>query len=209
MRAKALSWPVNGIGRIYNELSPHPPLFSKRGGAEGGGEFVKQLGTLNWYAVYTLPRAEKKAYSELLGKGIETYLPLQRTLRKWSDRKKWVEEPLFRSYIFVHIPPSFYFDVLNTPGIVRYVTFESKAVPIPPLQIEAVRFFLSSDDLQPENPEQYIPGRPIEVIKGPLKGLSGELLQLAGRQKVKVEISAVGQSIFVTIPMSHLRIISL
>ena len=161
---------------------------------------------MNWFAVYTLPRAEKKAYAEIVGKGIQAYLPLQRNLKQWSDRKKWVEEPLFRSYIFVNIPQSQYFDVLNTTGIVRYITFEGKAVSIPPRQIEAVKFFLSSDDPLPENMEHYLPGQSVEVIKGPLKGLFGELVQLAGKQKVKVEISAVGQSIFVTIPMSHLKI---
>jgi transcriptional antiterminator RfaH len=163
---------------------------------------------MNWFAVYTLPRAEKKVHAELVKKGISVYLPLLRTLRQWSDRKKWVEEPLFRSYIFVNIPDSQYFDVLNTPGIIRYITFEGKAVPIPPLQIEAVRFFLSSDDPQPENLEQYIPGQPVEVIKGPLKGLFGELVQLAGRQKVKVEISTIGQSILVTIPLGHLKVVN-
>jgi transcription antitermination factor NusG len=161
---------------------------------------------MNWYAVYTFPRAEKKVYAELVKKGIAVYLPLLHILRQWSDRKKWVEEPLFRSYIFVNIPQSQYFEVLNTTGVVRYVTFEGKAVPIPPRQIEAVRFFLSSDDPLPENVEKYLPGQLVEVIKGPLKGLFGELVQLAGKQKIKVEISAVGQSIFVTIPMSHLRL---
>jgi transcription antitermination factor NusG len=160
-----------------------------------------------WYAVYTLPRAEKKAHAELVRKGINAYLPLLRTLKQWSDRKKWVEEPLFRSYIFVNIPENSYFEVLNTAGIVRYVTFEGKAVPIPPGQIEAVRFFLSSDDPLPENMEQYSPGQLVEVIKGPLKGLFGELVQFAGKQKVKVEISAVGQSVFVTIPVTQLRIL--
>lgn len=162
---------------------------------------------MNWFAVYTLPRAEKKAHAELVRKGIDAYLPLQRNLKQWSDRKKWVEEPLFRSYVFVNIPQSRYFDVLNITGVVRYVTFEGKAVPIPPRQIEAVRFFLSSDDPLPENIEKYSPGQPVEVIKGPLKGLFGELVQLAGKQKVKIEISAVGQSVFVTIPMSHLVIV--
>jgi transcriptional antiterminator RfaH len=162
---------------------------------------------LNWFAIYTLPRAEKKAFAELVSKGIEAYLPLQRTLRQWSDRKKWTEEPLFRSYIFVNIPDSLYFEVLNTTGIVRYITFEGKAVPIPSQQIEAVRFFLSSDDPLPENIGNYSPGQKVEVIKGPLKGLFGELVHLAGKQKVKVEISAVGQSVFVTIPLSHLAIV--
>jgi len=163
---------------------------------------------MNWFAVYTLPRAEKKAYAELVKKGITAYLPLMRTLRQWSDRKKWIEEPLFRSYIFVNIPESLHFDVLNTNGIVRYITFEGKAVPIPPQQIEAVRFFLSSDDPLPENIEKYSPGQPVEVIKGPLKGLFGELIQLTGKKKVKVEISAIGQSVLVTIPLSQLKVVN-
>jgi transcription antitermination factor NusG len=163
---------------------------------------------MSWFAIYTLPRSEKKAHAELIKKGIDAYLPLQRNLKQWSDRKKWIEEPLFRSYIFVNIPESLYFDVLNTNGVVRYITFEGKAVPIPPQQIEAVRFYLSSDEPVTENIEKYSPGQPVEVIKGPLKGLFGELVQLAGKQKVKVEISAVGQSVFVTIPMSHLAIVN-
>ena len=57
----------------------------------------------NWYALYTFPRFEKKVYKRLVERGIEAYLPLQKKLRKWKDRKKWIEEPLIRSYIFVKI----------------------------------------------------------------------------------------------------------
>jgi transcription antitermination factor NusG len=167
---------------------------------------------LNWYAIYTLPRAEKKTYAELVKKGIETYLPLERSLKQWSDRKKWVEEPLFRSYIFVNISQGSYFDVLNTTGVVRYITFEGKAVPIPEKQIEAIRYFLAGESINSypadsDGMDHYTPGTFVEVIKGPLTGISGELVQVAGRHKVRVEISAVGQSILVTIPISQLRVL--
>jgi transcriptional antiterminator RfaH len=162
---------------------------------------------LNWYAIYTNPRAEKKAHAELVGKGIDSYLPLQRTLKLWSDRKKWVEEPLFRSYLFVNIDQSRYFDVLNTQGVVRYITFEGKAVPVPEHQIEAIRFYLSNEDLPREQTGVFLPGKMVEVVKGPMRGLRGELVEVAGRHKVKVEISAIGQSIQVTIPSSHLSIL--
>ena len=59
-----------------------------------------------WYPVYTHPRAEKKAHQALSNKGIETYLPLRRQLKQWSDRKKWVDEPFIKSYLFVHISPN-------------------------------------------------------------------------------------------------------
>jgi len=142
----------------------------------------------------------------LLRKGIEAYLPLQRILRLWSDRKKWVEEPLFRSYIFVNIPQSSYFDVLNTPGIVRYITFEGKAVPIPPKQIDAIRYFLAEEDEFPQvSARELPPGTLVEIIRGPLKGLTGELVEAAGKHKVRIEITAIGQSISVTIPVSQLE----
>jgi transcription antitermination factor NusG len=114
-----------------------------------------------WYALYTNPRSEKRAHAELISKGIDSYLPLQRTLKQWSDRKKWVEEPLFRSYLFVYIPQNQYFEVLNTPGVVRYVTFEGKAVPIPPKQIEAIKYFLSGQEtLQEKNNDSHLGNHP-------------------------------------------------
>ncbi len=162
---------------------------------------------MNWFAVYTNPRAEKKVHAELIREGIEVYLPLQRTLKLWSDRKKWVEEPLFRSYIFVHISESEYYAVLNTPGVVRFITFEGKAVPVPEQQIEAIRYYLSSDEKPVAVDPGLVPGQVVEVMKGPLRGLRGELVEISGRRKVKVEIEAIGQSIMVTIPLSQLRIL--
>ena len=167
---------------------------------------------MTWYAVYTLPRAEKKAYAELVSKGIGAYLPLLRTLKQWSDRKKWVEEPLFRSYIFVNIPQSLYFDVLNTQGVVRYITFEGKAVPVPEKQIEAIRYYLADESIGADLPlasarNLYTPGQTVEVIKGPLTGLTGELTGITGKHKVRIEITAIGQSILVTIPMAHLEVV--
>ena len=162
---------------------------------------------MKWFAVYTNPRAEKKIYAELVKKGITAYLPLLRTLKLWSDRKKWVEEPLFKSYLFVHISDKMYYDVLNTPGVVRYVAFEGKAVPVPEQQIEAIRYYLSSEDLPMEVSTELAPGQVVEVLKGPMRGLRGDLVEIAGRHKVKVEISAIGQSILVVIPMSQLQIL--
>jgi transcription antitermination factor NusG len=162
---------------------------------------------LNWYAVYTHPRAEKKAHADLLEKGIEAYLPLQRTLKQWSDRKKWVEEPLFRSYIFVRIPPARYFDVLNTTGIVRYITFEGKAVAVPQNQIDAIRYFLSETETVPEEQDlkDLKPGAAVEIIRGPLRGLTGQLVEFQGRRKVRIEIEALGQFLNLSISLTDLR----
>lgn len=161
---------------------------------------------MNWYAIYTNPRAEKKVAASLARMGFETYLPLVKTLKQWSDRKKWVEEPLFRSYIFIHIDKDAYYDVLNTTGIVRYVSFEGKAVVVPPQQIEAVRRFVEDSEEIPEGAEKFQPGEIVEVVRGPMKGLLGELISVKGKHRVRIEVAAVGQAIFLTIPMSYLDI---
>jgi transcriptional antiterminator RfaH len=168
---------------------------------------------VNWFAVYTTSRAEKQAYKGLIEAGIDAYLPLQRTLRQWSDRKKWVEEPLFRSYIFVNIPQSKYFEVLNTTGIVRYVTFEGKAVSIPPKQIDAIRYFLEETDhlaaldllTEVRGKSALPPGSPVEIIRGPLRGLKGQLVDHQGRKRVRIEIEALGQFLNLSIYLNDLK----
>lgn len=159
----------------------------------------------SWYALYVRSRAEKQVASYLHNTGFEVYLPLTKILRQWSDRKKWVEEPLFRSYIFVHIGPAEYFDVLNTQGVVRYVSFESKAVAIPPLQIEAIRQFVESGEELPDVELTLKPGSLIDIIIGPMKGIRGELLEMMGKKKVKIEIEGLGQSVFLEVPASHIK----
>ena len=162
----------------------------------------------HWYAVYARSRAEKKAALELEINNIDFYLPLTKKLKQWSDRKKWVEEPLFRSYVFVHIGQSEYYKVLQNPHLVRYVTFEGKAVPIPEQQIEAIRVYL--DEIEPDEPENvnWLKGQKVEVVVGDLTGLMGELIEVNGKHKVKVQIDVIGKSIVIYIPKSKLRVLS-
>ncbi|MEE9190807.1 MAG: transcription termination/antitermination NusG family protein, partial [Candidatus Neomarinimicrobiota bacterium] len=77
----------------------------------------------NWIAVYTKSRREKVVNSLFSDKGIEAYLPLIRRKRKWSDRTKWIDDPLFRSYIFAYIELKDYLDVLQTEGVHHIIKF--------------------------------------------------------------------------------------
>jgi len=160
-----------------------------------------------WYAVYTKSRSEKKVYEELISSGFEVYLPLIKTLKQWSDRKKWVEEPLFRSYLFVHIADTDYYKVLNSIGVVRYITFEGKAVPVPPHQILAIIQFINEEIDYSVGIGNFKISDSVEIIRGSLMGLRGKLVEIKGKQKVKVEIESVGKSIMLTIPKSHLKIL--
>ena len=144
-------------------------------------EKIDKLLEYKWHVVYIRSRAEKKAAIELLQKNIETYLPLQRKLRQWSDRKKWVEMTLISGYLFVYISRKEYDIVLQSNYVVSYVRFEGKAAIIPERQIESLKIMLSQDNLDIDvTPQKFEIGQRIEVISGPLIGVSGKLVNIKG-----------------------------
>jgi len=155
-----------------------------------------------WYAIYTKSRNEKKLATNLAARGIEVYLPLLKTLKQWSDRKKWVEIPLFRSYLFVHIFETDYLEVLQTDGVVRFVTFRKEKIPIPESQILAVKSYLEEDNPILMENLVYLPGDRVEISRGPLRGLLGVLVEVKGKQRVMVEIESIGQRLILNLPKS-------
>ena len=159
-----------------------------------------------WYAIYTRSRAEKKVYNELLKRNIDTFLPMRTTIRQWSDRKKKVEVPLFNYYIFVNITDRQHLPVLQVDNVVKFVSFEGKAVPIPPQQIEAIKAYLGegAPDYD-ESGSDLESGVNIEITRGPMMGLTGVLINLHGKHRVKVEIECVGQSLLIDVPRTSLR----
>jgi transcription antitermination factor NusG len=160
----------------------------------------------HWYAVYTHSRAEKKVLKELVFQNIDTYLPLQRKLSQWSDRKKWVEMPLIPGYLFVCIDRKEYDIVLKTPGVVAYVRFEGKAAIIPDYQIEFIKKMLNDISLSVEV-SHNIPekGDKVIVISGPLIGMKGRLLSFKGKKKIAIEISQLNLSLIVEVQRSEVE----
>jgi transcription antitermination factor NusG len=162
-----------------------------------------------WYALYTKPRWEKKVSQLLDERRIENYLPLQKIMKQWSDRKKWIQEPLFRSYIFVHISSDEYLPTLQTSGVVRFVTFEKKAVVIPPVQIDAIKTYVQTgEEMIIESPDVKTGDR-VVVVRGSLKGLEGTLVQIYKKKRLRIMIEGIQQSLHIKIPLSHIRVIKL
>lgn len=157
------------------------------------------MAELPWYALYTKPRHEKKLADLLNSKGIEAYSPVRKVLKQWSDRKKWVEEPLIRSYCFVRANPDWYYEALNTFGAVRYIWFSGQPAPIPDRQIKTLKALMGSD-LEVDTVTSLLkPGSIVKVIAGPLFGTVGELVSIAGRKKVIIRIDHLDAAISVTI----------
>ena len=158
-----------------------------------------------WYAVYTRPRAEKLVFQRLVEAGIETFLPLQKTYRIWSDRKKLVERPLLSSYIFVRTISKNFPIVYNTNGVVKFVSFEGQPVSIPNKQIDNLRLLINSDAEIEVSSEKFAPGDNVEVVSGSLVGLTGELVKIGSQNRVVVRIDKLEQNLILKIPKSFLR----
>ena len=161
---------------------------------------------LTWYAVYTRSRHEKRLMELLLEKGIEAYVPLRRTLHQWSDRRKFVDEPVIRSYCFVKVGPLQYFEVLNTPGAVRYVWFSGKPAAIPDRQIAMLKIVTGSNVEVMALPDTFRPGVRVVVNAGSLKGLSGELVSVARIRKVIIRLDQLKQVLTLSISPALLDI---
>jgi len=158
-----------------------------------------------WYAIYTNPRAEKQVHTRLLETGVESFLPIQKTYRQWSDRKKLVEKPLLSSYVFVKVVPREFPAVYKTSGVVKFVSFEGQPVSIPQNQIDNLRLLVNSDADIEVTGEALIKGDNVKVMSGSLIGLTGELISINGKKKVVVRVDRLDQNIIVTIPVTFLQ----
>jgi len=161
-----------------------------------------------WYAIYTRANGEKKLFDDLQVKNIECYLPTRRVLKTWSDRKKWVEEPLFKCYIFVKVSYREFFNVLNTAGAVCYISFGGRAQPIPEYQINNVRNFLSQCDNEVSLTYEHIrKGAIVEVLRGSLKGVKGEVVNLYGQMRLLIRIDSLNCSLYVNISRNDVKLL--
>lgn len=161
-----------------------------------------------WYAVYTKINAEKKIAANLDEQNITCYLPLQKSLRQWSDRKKWIEQPLFRSYVFVKVSHIEFFNVLDIPGVVCYVSFGGRAQSIPDYQIENIKTFVKQEDKQITLTRKMVKkGLQAEVVAGPLKGVKGEIIQLSGQYRIVIRVDSMGCSLYTNISKDEVKIL--
>jgi transcription antitermination factor NusG len=171
------------------------------------GTEAKGKPSARWYAIYVKSRTEKRVQQMLTEKGITAYLPMQKKLRQWSDRKKLVEMPLMPGYVFVHITRLDHDRVLQTEHVVCYITFEGKAAPVRDEDIDSLRRMLHQDQIKVElTREDLTPGEQVEILSGPLMGMKGELVQIKGKNKVGIRLQPVGYTVMVEVPISELAV---
>jgi transcription antitermination factor NusG len=159
--------------------------------------------SLKWYAVYTKPRWEKKVNSLLLQKGIEVYCPLNKIRRKWSDRIKTIEEPLFKSYVFVKIKDDERTSVRMTNGVVNFVYWDGKPAIIKEKEIQTIKRFLDEYENVEAVKIDLAAGDRVQVIAGPMMDKEGKVIEVKNKM-AKVCIDSLGYMLIAYIDKSKL-----
>lgn len=159
-----------------------------------------------WYAVYTKPRWEKKVAGLLEAKGIEYYCPLNKVTKQWSDRKKTILEPLFKSYVFVQVEEKQKWELMNINGILNYVHYMGKPAKIRNSEIETVKKFLNEFETVDvvENGTQA--NARVRIRHGALMNYHGILLELTGN-KASVRIESMGLQLTAVFDRKNLEVL--
>ncbi|MDD3490592.1 MAG: UpxY family transcription antiterminator [Paludibacter sp.] len=148
---------------------------------------------MEWYVLYTTARAEKHVELKLQAEGVETYLPLHKCPRKWSDRVKMVEMPLFSSYIFVNTTDEKLRTLIRVSGVARIVYYNGKPAVMRPKEIEAIREFVQK---AAERECEFGLSEEVLVACGPLKDISGKIKKI-GRKYLILHIEQMGITVCV------------
>ena len=158
---------------------------------------------MKWYALYTRPRWEKKVNGLLIQKGIESYCPLNKVKRKWSDRIKVIEEPLFKSYVFVKIGEDDRTRVRMTSGVVNFVYWEGKPAIIKDKEIQTIKRFLDEYENVDVVKMGLEPEQRVRIIAGPMMDQEGKIIEVR-HKTARVCIDSLGYMLVANIDMSKL-----
>ena len=162
--------------------------------------------TKKWYAVYTKSRWEKKVHRLLQEQQVESYCPLNKVHRKWSDRIKVVQEPLFKSYVFVRITEADKTSIRMINGVVNFVYWLGKPAIIKDREIETIKRFLSEYEDVEVLTVALEPDTRVRIRDGVFMDKEGIVTKVM-RNKVQVMINSIGYVLTAVIPSKRVTVI--
>lgn len=165
-----------------------------------------EFSDIRWYAVATRSRFEKKLDVELRKRGVESFLPVIEEIHFWSDRRKKVQEPLFRGYLFVRMDFRERLKVLQTDGAVRIVSVGPKPSPIPDEQINWVKILAGHPDAI-RRAEYVAVGDSVRIIAGPFRGVEGIVTRTGETLRVVVGLASIAQAVSVDVDPAFVELV--
>lgn len=162
--------------------------------------------TENWYAIYTLPRWEKKTSGLLIKKQIESYCPLRKVLRQWADRKKLIFEPIFTSYVFVHVCDTQFNIIRETPGVLNFVYWCGKPAIIKDHEIDTIKKFFNDCPFAKSLQGPIDINDEVRITRGPFMMKEG-LVREVKNYSVKIFLPSIGLSMVAEIEKENVDIL--
>jgi len=159
-----------------------------------------------WYALYTKPRWEKKVNLLLTEKGIETYCPLNKVKRKWSDRIKTIDEPLFKSYVFVKVDDDDRSNVRLTNGVVNFVYWNRKPAIVKEKEIETIKRILNDHENVGIRPLELAVNQLVTFTSGTFMDLQARVLDVR-KKEVKVAINSLGCELIAVVDKNKIALV--
>ncbi len=157
------------------------------------------LNSPKWHVVYTRPKCERKVASSVSEMGIESYLPLHKVTRQWSDRVKQVEVSLFPSYLFVKVTDVSRASLFSIKDIVKFISIERKPVIVRDKEIETIKKVLDKD-VEVQNDEYFQKGMKVKIIQGQFEGLEGVVVQRNSDTRLLIRIDCLMKAFSFNIP---------
>jgi transcription antitermination factor NusG len=159
-----------------------------------------------WFALQVRVRHEVAVSDHLKGKGYEWFLPLYKSRRRWSDRVKEIEAPLFPGYLFCRFDPHDRLPILKTPGVAQIVGYNHIPIPVDEHEIMAIRRLVASG--VPNFPCAYLEvGSKVRIDTGALRGLEGILTDVKGKRRLVLSISLLQRSVAVEIDSDAVSVV--
>jgi transcription antitermination factor NusG len=180
-------------------LGTSPNLALEANDSKG---FSRDYAEPRWYAAYTSANHEKRVCQQLDQRCVASFLPVYKTVRRWKDRRKCLELPLFPGYVFVRVALADQMRVLQIPGVVRLVGFNGRPLPLPDNEIEGLKMGLAAGVVAEPHPF-LIAGRRVQIKSGPLAGREGILLRRKGRLRVVLSIELIMRSVVVDMDVEN------
>ena len=160
-----------------------------------------------WFAAYTRPRHEKRVAAQLEERQIASFLPTYKTARRWKDRKKLLELPLFPSYLFVQMNSDNRLELLRLPGVVSLVSFQGQPVPVANMEIDNLRQGLAGRIAARPHPFLKT-GRKVRIRSGSLAGVEGFFVRKRDTARIVLSVSILQRSVAVEIDESDIEPLS-
>ncbi len=161
-----------------------------------------------WYALYVNARHEKKIVLKLTEYGIIAYTPIIKKMQQWSDRKKWVEFPMLSGYVFVKTELIQKEEILRTPSVLGFIKFNGVEASIKESEINILKSIeLTGYDITEEVTDVNM-NDDVEIMQGPLKGLTGKIVRIQNEDYINIELSSIKQSIKVKVPKNIIKILA-